>query len=203
MARVRVPTTNATFLEEKMNWKQIIVTALITLVSAIVPAIITIWWTNDKSELTYNSIRSVPFNNESNALFIQQVEAKNSGRETAEDVTLTIKFDNAVIKKYNIDTSGATIRKKEIGDNYIKANFEYLNPGEVVLVSILYQSSNASKSKDAFISLRGKGVVGKPLGKEKKITTKRILLNAVFVAYFAVFSFILTTKTGRKIFFKS
>ncbi|WP_296591428.1 hypothetical protein [Methylophaga sp.] len=62
-----------------MNWKSIIATALITGIVTVATGMFLFWWQSEKSELTYNSIQSIPFDDSDNKLFIQQVEIFNSG----------------------------------------------------------------------------------------------------------------------------
>ena len=67
-----------------MNWKSIIATALVTGLVTVLTGMTLFWWQTEKSELTYNSIQSIPFDEPSNSLFIQQVEIKNSGDKVIE-----------------------------------------------------------------------------------------------------------------------
>lgn len=75
-----------------MNWKSIIATALITGVVTIATGMLLFWWQAEKTELTYNSIQSIPFDDSNNKLFIQQVEITNSGDRVVEDVVFVLSF---------------------------------------------------------------------------------------------------------------
>ena len=80
-----------------MNWKSIIVTALITGLVTVVTGTILFWWQNKEPELTYNYIKSIPFEDSGNKVFIQQFEITNSGDETAENISLSITFPESTI----------------------------------------------------------------------------------------------------------
>lgn len=180
-----------------MNWKSIIATALITGVVTIVTGMFLFWWQSEKSELTYNSIKSIPFDDSSNKLFIQQIEIKNSGGKPVEDVVLLLSFSNETIEKSKISIDQAISHSKEVKDKSIKLIIDSLNPDEGANVSILYQS-NIELSSGASISLRAKGVKGKLIGSSKK-QGKEFLGIALAAAYAGIFAFMLSTKRGRKI----
>jgi len=71
-----------------MNWKSIITTALLTGVVTIATGMLLFWWQTEKFELTYNSILSIPFDDASNTLFIQQIEIKYSGENPPKTLCL-------------------------------------------------------------------------------------------------------------------
>lgn len=178
-----------------MNWKSIIATAIITGAVTVATGMILFWWQSDKSDLTYNSIQSIPFDDASNALFIQQIEIKNSGDKPVDDVVLVISFTNEAIDKSRIVIDKAISHKKESDGKSITLSIDSLNPSEGANVSILYKSSSPY-SNGAAISLRGKGVAGRPIGLKKE-TGKSQIFIALISAYAGVFAFLMSTKRGR------
>jgi hypothetical protein len=178
-----------------MNWKSIIATALITGVVTITTGMLLFWWQTEKPELTYNSIQSIPFDDVSNKLFIQQIEIKNTGSKPAEDVVLIASFADEVIQKSKIAIDNAISHKKESNDKSIQLKIDSLNPGEGANISVLYQSTK-SQSAGAAISLRAKGITGKLIGSQKENRREPILI-ALIAAYAGIFSFLLSTKRGR------
>lgn len=178
-----------------MNWKSIIATAFITGVVTIATGMLLFWWQTEKPELTYNSIQSIPFDDVSNKLFIQQIEIKNSGSKPAEDVVLIASFTDEVIQKSKITIDNAISHKKESNDKSIQLKIDSLNPGEGANISVLYQSAE-SQSAGAAISLRAKGIAGKLIGSQKE-NSKEPILIALIAAYAGIFSFLLSTKRGR------
>lgn len=178
-----------------MNWKSIIATALITGIVTIATGMALFWWQTEKAELTYNSIQSIPFDDSSNTVFIQQVEIKNSGNKPVEDVVLLVGFTDEVIQKSKITIDKAISHKKESDEKSIQLRIDSLNPGEGANVSVLYQSTN-SRSAGAAISLRGKGITGKIIG-SKKDGGKEPIFIALVAAYAGILAFTLSTKRGR------
>lgn len=180
-----------------MNWKSIIATAMITGAVTVITGMILFWWQSDKSELTYNSIQSIPFDDASNSLYIQQVEIRNSGDKPVDDVILSISFTEEVIEKSRIVINKAISHKKESNENSITLRIDSLNPNEGANVSVLYKS-NSSSSSGAAISLRGKGVTGKLIGSSEN-SEKILLLIALIAAYTGMFSVFISTKGGRHV----
>ncbi|MCK4825800.1 hypothetical protein KA005_59175 [bacterium] len=178
-----------------MNWKSILATAFITGLVTIATGIMLFWWQTEKPELTYNSIRSIPFDNASNKLFIQQVEIKNSGDKPAEDVVLVISFTDEIIQKSKVTIDSAISHQKEIDKNSIQLKIDSLNPQEGASIALLYQSIKTDSS-GAAVSLRAKGITGKLIGSNKKEKKESIWISLV-AAYVGIAAFILSTKKGR------
>ena len=178
-----------------MNWKSILATALITGLVTIATGILLFSWQTEKPELTYNSIRSIPFDDASNKLFIQQVEIKNSGDKPAEDVVLVISFADEIIQKSKVTIDSAISHQKAIDKNSIQLKIDSLNPQEGASIALLYQSTKTDSS-GAAVSLRAKGITGKLIGSNNKEKKESIWI-ALVAAYVGIAAFILSTKKGR------
>jgi hypothetical protein len=185
-------------LGESMNWKSIIATALITGVVTIATGMLLFWWQTEKTELTYNSIQSIPFDDSNNKLFIQQVEITNSGDRVVEDVVFVLSFSDGVIQKSKITINGAISHKKRTDERTVELKIDSLNPRESASVSVIFQSSNAI-TEGGGVSLRGKGVAGKPIGTTDKNNRTPIFIS-LMAAYAGVFAFLLSTEVGRRTF---
>ena len=181
-----------------MNWKSIIATALITGAVTVATGMLLFWWQSEKSELIYNSIQSIPFDDSNNKLFIQQVEIANSGDKVIENVVFVLTFSNEKIQKSKITIDKAISHKTKSDDSSIELKIDTLNPKEGAAVSILFQGSSTSTRAGA-VSLRGKGVTGRPIGSSNKSSMVFISIS-VIAAYAGVFTFFLSTRFGRKIF---
>ena len=179
-----------------MNWKSIIATALITGVVTISTGMLLFWWQSDKTELTYNSIQSIPFDDSNNKLQIQQIEISNSGDKVVEDVIFVLTFSNEKIQKSKISIDNAISHQKKSDDTSIELKIDSLNPQEGASISVLFQSANATASGGA-VSLRGKGVVGKVIGSSDKNNRATIIIS-LMAAYAGIFAFLLSTKIGRR-----
>lgn len=181
-----------------MNWKSIIATAIVTGLVTMVSGMLLFWWQSEKTELIYNSIKSIPFDDTSNKLFIQQIEIKNTGDKPVEDVVLLLSFSDEKIEKSKISIDQAISHSKEVKDNFIKLSIDNLNPDEGANVSILYQSSN-NYSPGASISLRAKGVKGRSIGAAyKKALDLSYIGIALLGAYAGLLSVFISTQKGRE-----
>ena len=175
-----------------MNWKSIITTALITGVVTIATGMFLFWWQAEKAELTYNSIQSIPFDDASNKLFIQQIEINNSGDKPTESVVLVISFEDELIQKSKITIDNTIPHQKTSNDKTIQLKIDSLNPNEGANISVLYQSSKLNSS-GAKISLRAKGITGKLIGTKDQDSKESIFIS-VMAAYAGIFAFFLSTK---------
>jgi hypothetical protein len=181
-----------------MNWKSIIATALITGAVTVATGMLLFWWQSEKSELTYNSIQSIPFDDSNNKLFIQQIEIANSGDKVIEDVVFVLTFSNEKIQKSKITVDKAISHQKKSDDSSIELKIDMLNPKEGAGISVLFQSSKASTSGGA-VSLRGKGVTGILIGSRNK-SSKMSIFISLMAAYAGILAFFLSTRFGRKAF---
>lgn len=181
-----------------MNWKSILATGLVTAIVTIGTGMFLFWWQTKEPVLTYNYIRSIPFEDSQRKVFIQQIEVKNTGNETAEDATLVVKFKNSKIEKSNINIDNAIKYEKTISDNSISLSISSLNPNEGLSLSVLLEG-NSQFDSNPDISLRAKGIVGEKIGAsstEKKPT----ILIALAAAYAGIFTFVLSIKKYRDTF---
>ena len=62
-----------------MNWKLILVTAVVTGAVTVVAGQILIWTQSKEPRLIYNSVLSEPFVEENYSRYIQQIDIVNSG----------------------------------------------------------------------------------------------------------------------------
>lgn len=181
-----------------MNWKSIIATALITGIVTVATGMFLFWWQSEKSELTYNSIQSIPFDDSDNKLFIQQVEIFNSGDKVVENVIFVLSFSHEKIQKSKIAIDKAISHQQKTEEKLIELKIDSLNPHEGASISVLFQSPNVITSGGA-VSLRGNGVTGKLIGTGNKTNNSPILIS-LFAAYAGVIAFLLSTKIGRRAF---
>jgi len=180
-----------------MNWKSIIATAVVTGVVTIGTGMLLFLWQNKEPELTYNYVKSIPFDDSGNQVFIQQFEVLNSGDETAEDISLIIKFPVAKIEKSNIRIDNAIKHTKNIKDDSITLLIESLNPSEGLNLSVLLKGQSKSISEPD-VSLRAKGVVGVKVGSSKS-EIKSALGVALIAAYAGIVAFLLSNKRYREL----
>ena len=180
-----------------MNWKSIIATALVTGIVTIGTGIILFWWQTKEPELTYNYVKSIPFDDSGSRVFIQQFEVVNSGDETAENISLIIEFPKSKIEKSHIRIDNAIKHDKEIKDNSITLLIESLNPSEGLSLSVLLKGKTTLLD-DPRVSLRAKGIVGEKVGSTKS-EIKPAIGIALAAAYAGIFAFLLSNKRYRQL----
>ncbi|MFG1496856.1 hypothetical protein ABMA57_09495 [Saccharospirillum sp. HFRX-1] len=181
-----------------MNWKSILATGLVTAIVTIGTGIFLFWWQTKEPELTYNYVRSIPFDDSGSQVFIQQFEVSNSGDETAEDITLIIRFPESQIEKSNIRIDNAIKYQKDIKDDSVTLSITSLNPNEGLSLSVLLKNQSTLASEPE-VSLRAKGIVGEKIGATKS-EIKPAIGIALAAAYAGIFAFMLSNKRYREIF---
>lgn len=181
-----------------MNWKSILATGLITGIVTIVTGIILFWWQGKEPKLTYNFVKSIPFDDGGSKVFIQQFEVLNSGNKIAEDISFIVQFPKSKIQKSSIRIDGAIKHKKEIKDDSITLTVDSLNPSEGLSLSVLLEGQSILLV-DPNISLRAKGIIGEKIGISKNESQYAIAIGiALVAAYAGIFAFILSNKKYRK-----
>ena len=181
-----------------MNWKSILATGLVTAIVTIGTGVFLFWWQTKEPELTYNYVRSIPFDDSGSQVFIQQFEVSNSGDETAEDITLIVRFPQSQIEKSNIRIDNAIKYQKEIKDDSVTLAITSLNPNEGLSLSVLLKGQLTLASEPE-VSLRAKGIVGEKVGSTKS-EIKPAIGIALIAAYAGIFAFMLSNKRYREIF---
>lgn len=181
-----------------MNWKSILATGLVTAIVTIGTGVFLFWWQTKEPELTYNYVRSIPFDDSGSQVFIQQFEVSNSGDETAEDITLIVRFPQSQIEKSNIRIDNAIKYQKEIKDDSVTLAITSLNPNEGLSFSVLLKGQLTLASEPE-VSLRAKGIVGEKVGSTKS-EIKPAIGIALIAAYAGIFAFMLSNKRYREIF---
>jgi hypothetical protein len=181
-----------------MNWKSIFATGVVTAIVTIGTGIFLFWWQTKEPELTYNYVKSIPFDDSGSQVFIQQFEISNSGDETAEDITLIIRFPNSQIEKSNIRIDNAIEYQKDLKDDSITLAITSLNPNEGLSLSVLLKGQS-TLSSEPDVSLRANGIVGEKVGSAKS-EIKPAIAIALVAAYAGVLAFMLSIKRYREIF---
>jgi hypothetical protein len=179
-----------------MNWKSILATGLVTAIVTIGTGVFLFWWQTKTPELTYNYVKSIPFDDSGSQVFIQQFEVSNSGDETAEDITLIIRFPNSQIEKSNIRIDNAIKYQKDLKDDSITLEISSLNPNEGLSLSVLLKGQSTLSSEPE-VSLRAKGIVGEKVGSTKS-EIKPAIGIALAAAYAGIFAFMLSNKRYRE-----
>lgn len=123
----------------KIEWIQIILTAIITGLVSLIVAIIVFNYTNEKVELNYVEFPISSYQSDSTKISIVNYSIKNNGLKTATGIQFLIQLPNgAKIKEPNIKLSNSLTR------------YEILHKDEATVV---YELDNLYKNENANVSL--------------------------------------------------
>lgn len=191
--------------DSQFNWKQILVSAFITAVFALIVGILLYNYQNSEPILSYTFYEGLPFEGDGGNIAIYSLVISNDGKKIIEDITANIEFSGGELEQIKVDN------KDSININEIKnistysANILNMNPKERLKINFLVNEKNGQKEPS--ISIRGKGVKGldsATLAEKNKITFLGItidifdLLVAVLSAIIFAIILFLTSKTNLK-----
>ena len=143
----------------RVNWIQILVTALVTGIVTIITTIIIFRLQEREAHLIYSTNEAIPFTGENEVIAIYQVLIGNTGKKAAENVDCHIRIQGATIEERRIKLD-PTIKYSSIDNKEaVILNFPLLNPTEEVQVSILAKAPIDLPSRPE-IAIRGKGIFG-------------------------------------------
>jgi hypothetical protein len=186
--------------EKRLNWKQIIATAIVTGIVAVVTGLILYAFQNRLPKLTYAISETIPFQGNNETLAIQQVTIRNEGSRSVDSVDCHISVSPAVIKEKRITGALALDYSETLSTNSYKVHFQNLNPNESATISIL-TSSKTPTVQQPTVTLRAKGVCGKEIvedGGKKKKWIDNPIIGAIFSAYSVLVALVMMRK--RKAF---
>ena len=154
-----------------MNWKQIIYTAIVTLVVTILSGILVNWFTNEKlkdtEDLRYQVDKISSFKSDSIKITLFKIEVFNLGSVKSENLNLKIIFDDKV---EIIDAVGVIKRTQNEIESSNKNNsalnykIESFFPSENLEINIALKNSVS----DPRIILQSKNAIGKPIEEASK-----------------------------------
>lgn len=174
--------------ERKVNWGQILVSALVTGIVAIITGTILFRLQTREPKLVYQASATSPFRGSDQNFAIYDVEISNRGSASIHDVTALVEVPSSEIEDYRI-SADPTLRTSETdSDGGLEIRVPELNPGEQVGISVLATSDEDLPTRPD-ISVRGSGVLGEEASEEVSVSgllsSERLvsLATAVAAAY--------------------
>jgi hypothetical protein len=184
-----------------MNWKNLIITTILTAVATLVTGVLLSWWQEKEPSLSYRVVTSIPFDGSDGQLRIGQVDIYSDGKKAVEKVFINVALSSATIENHKIEIDSAIPYKEELSNAGLRLQIESLNPGESARISLLFKQSNGEVSPSPIkVSLRGSGVLGAPQEEGEK--SKPSLWVALASAYVGLLAAVLSMRRGREVFFK-
>lgn len=156
-------------MENKIDWKNNLITALISIVVTVIAGGILFYVQSDKTELSYSFERIEPFDNQTEKLTIYHIQLVNSGTATIDDIEGCISLDSASIAEYKTSSQTLLKIKDSINKGKILISIKSLNKEEKCKISILAKSVNKFPNEPT-VQFRAKGILG--IKSEESVTKK-------------------------------
>jgi hypothetical protein len=145
--------------ERRMNWMQILVTAIITGVITIISGAILFRIQTREPNLVYTAPDTRPFSGTDRNFAIYNVSISNPGKAGIPDVVGVIQVASATLEDLRITAAPSLTCTHNIISSTLELRIPELNPNETIGVSILATSkSDLPNSPD--VSVRGSGITG-------------------------------------------
>jgi hypothetical protein len=144
----------------RLNWPQIIVTAVVGGIVTVLTGIVVFRFQTREPQLVYSATEAIPLTGQAQVVAIYQVSINNEGKKEVEDVNLFIRVSDANIEESQISADPAIAYSDSVISDTLELQIPLMNPSESVQVSFL-ASAPSDLPKRPEISLRGKGVTGK------------------------------------------
>ncbi len=166
--------------ESRLNIKQVLLTAVITCVFAVVAGVGTYILTTKEAELTYSLSSGPALSAEGIHKKIFLIEINNSGRKEVSDVIASVKVANGNIVEASREMALGIQATENRTQNEYSLNCKSLNPKEKVSISILAEVPTPEYTP--IFSVRGKGVTGEEKYQSSKVKSPLAFLLAGVVA---------------------
>ena len=158
-----------------INWKQIILTGVVTLVVTISSSFIINFVQTKAPNLSYSVQDTLPFQGGDQTLGIYHVVLENDGGTLVRNVVFNVKINDALISNWKTSVDKQIPYDYSINNDTIVLTFVTLNPSEKVELSILATTKTILPNKPE-VSVRGEGVIG-----SVKETTSTIQTSTYFL----------------------
>jgi len=184
---------------QEINWKQIVITSIITGLVSLAVAIVVFFYTTEKTELTYEEFPISTFQSNETELSIVNYTIKNRGQKKAENVKLYIELPPiSRIKEPKIESNNPLVEFKIVKQekNLIIYQVNSLYQFDNLNLSLLVE--NLKNKNDIKIEVRGNNSVGTLNdNNEKNISPVVLYITLVLVIIFIILLIVLIT-TARK-----
>jgi hypothetical protein len=183
----------------RVNWKQILVTALITGIITVGAGMLINHFQTREPRLVYSAEDTLPFEGPLENLAIYHVKTENSGKKIVEDVVCQLSFSTGIIQQNRVVLEPSITANEIVSDSVYRLELPNLNPGESAAISILVSSKDQLPDRPE-ISLRGKGVTGVEASEKIGNGLNWVVVVLSTIAMFAATYFLIrTTRLTRRL----
>ncbi|MCP4262120.1 MAG: hypothetical protein GY774_32160 [Planctomycetes bacterium] len=107
--------------DRKINWRQILITAIITGIITVISGVILFKIQEREPRLTYSTIDTIPFEGPNKVVGIYNVVLKNEGEKELKDVVCVVKINKSKIDQYKVSINPANIHCNLLFPNVLKS----------------------------------------------------------------------------------
>ena len=183
----------------RVNWKQILVTALITGIITVGAGMLINHFQTREPRLVYSAEDTLPFEGPLENLAIYHVKIENSGKKIVEDVVCQLSFSTGIIQQNRVVLEPSITANEIVSDSVYRLELPNLNPGESAASSILVSSKDQLPDRPE-ISLRSKGVTGVEASEKIGSGLNWIVIVLSTITMFAATYFLIrTTRLTRRL----
>jgi uncharacterized membrane protein YeaQ/YmgE (transglycosylase-associated protein family) len=172
------------------GWKTILISALLGIVGTVVATLIVTKLQSREPELTYNAVSGVPFSGANGALSIYQVRISNTGKVEVESVVIIVRVPYAQLEQVKASVPPGLNYSENRQSDTVTITVPNLNPTESVQVSVVASATSALPDHPD-VSVRAKGVVGKPMSEAEPVPTELRLIRIAAVTSVSAVGFTL------------
>ena len=144
-------------------YAKLILTGVISLAVGVGAPLLLDLFRSAKPKLEYAIVASSVFSGPSQNIAILSVEVTQSGQKEAEDVTVTIGWENAQYKESKVVGLPPDKYRENATPVMYQLEVPFINPGEKLRADLLLTLAAPSLSTPK-VDVRAKGLVGKPVG---------------------------------------
>jgi len=178
----------------RVNWKQILVTALITGIITVGAGMLISHFQTREPRLTYSAEDALPLEGPVENIAIYHVRIENSGKKVVEDIACQLSFSKATIKQSRVILEPSITYDEIILSNVYRIEISNLNPEETVILSVLASSPEQLPNRPK-ISLRSKGVTGVEASEDRGNGMNWVLIVLSTITMFAM-TYVIIRTTG-------
>jgi len=176
--------------KSRIQWAQVVITALITSLFSIVVGVLLFNFTNREPRITYEIFPTSSFSGETQELIIQNIRIQNEGDKEAEKVQVVVSFPTSTkISDTNFEASSLALEVNSVPDtSEFKRAYEVpmLNQNEYIRFSFLVENYSG---QGIDVAVRGTGVSG--VLKEVSNDTRTSMTDIIFTIIIAALSVLL------------